>query len=124
MSVSETYLVMFAAIDAADFLMLIWLSVTLLLNFFLIFHPERITRNMNSYLLALYALFAVFIIGRWGVIVVKVMDMLAALREAGESLPPQALSMTFGLAGVAFLIGFTLLTLQHLRTRRSRVRVI
>jgi uncharacterized membrane protein len=124
MSVSETYLVMFAAIDAADFLLLIWLSVTLLLNFLLVFHPERITRTMNSYLLALYALFAVFIIGRWGVIVSKVMDMLAALREAGESLPPQALSMTFGLAGVVFLMGFTLLTLQHLRSRRSRVRVI
>ncbi|MDA0926665.1 MAG: hypothetical protein O2861_01145 [Proteobacteria bacterium] len=124
MSVSETYLVMFAAIEAADFLLVIWLAVTLLLNFILIFHPERVTRTMNSYLLALYSLFALFVIGRWGVLVSKVMDMLAALRDAGESLPPQSLTMTFGLAGVVFLLGFTCLTLQHLRSRRGRTRVI
>lgn len=124
MSVSETYLVMFAAIEAADFLLLIWLAVTLLLNSLLVFHPERVTRPMNNCLLALYSLFAVFVVGRWGVIVGKVMDLLAALREAGESLPAQGLSLTFGLAGVLFLLGFTVLTLQHLRSRRSRVRVI
>jgi len=122
--VSETYLVMFAAIEAADFPLLIWLSVTVLLNYFLVFHPERVTRTMNSYLLALYLLFVVFIIGRWGLIASKVMDMLAGLRAAGEFLPPRSLSMSFGLAGVGFVLGFTLLTLQHLRSRRSRLRVI
>lgn len=124
MSVSETYLVMFAAIEAADSLLLIWLSVTVLLNYFLVFQPERATRTMNSYLLALYLLFVVFIIGRWGLIASKILDMLAGLREAGEVLPPRSLSMSFGLAGAGFVLGFTLLTLQHLRSRRSRVRVI
>ena len=124
MSVSETYLVLFAAIDAADFLLVIWLSVTILLNLLILFHPERITRILNTLLIALYTLFSVFIIGRWGVIVSKVMDMLSSLREAGETLPPQILTSVLGLAGLVFLLGLYLLTIQHLRSRRSRVRVI
>ena len=124
MSVSETYLVLFAAIEAADLLLVIWLAVTLLLNLLILFHPERITRTINSVLIALYSLFSVFIIGRWGVIVAKVMDLLTALRETGEALPPQALTSVFGLAGLVFLLGFVGLTIQHLRSRRSHIRVI
>ena len=124
MSVAETYLALFAAIDAADFLLVIWLTVTLLLNALILFHPERITRSMNTLLITLYVLFSVFIIGRWGVIVARVMEFLNSLREAGEALPPQSLSMVFGLAGVLFLLGFSVITLQHLRSKRGRVRVI
>ena len=124
MSVAETYDVLFAAIAAADFLILVWLLVTIALNLFVFFCSDRLSQSMNTVLQVLYTLFALFILGRWGIIASKVTDFLDSLRMEGESLPPQAISMVFGLLGLLFLLAFSLITIFYLRSRLRRTRVI
>lgn len=124
MSVSETYGVLFAAIGAADFLLVIWLAVTIALNTFVFFCSERIEQGVYKCLQALYLLFAIFIIGRWGVVVSKVTELIDSLRDAGESLPPASITAFFGLAGLIFVIAFSAVTLRYLRSGIRKTRVI
>lgn len=124
MSVSETYLVTFAAASAADFLLAMWLAITIALNALVFFYLERIEQTVNNCLQALYVLFSIFIIGRWGIIVSKVTELLESLHKSGETLPPGSLSMLFGLVGVMFMVSFSIATILYLRSGRKRTRII
>ncbi len=124
MSVSETYVVMFAAVSAGNFLLAMWLAATIALNALIFFNSDRIEKTVNNCLQALYLLFSIFIIGRWVIIASTVTEFLDSLREAGETLPPGSLTMVFELAGLAFMVGFSLVTILYLRSGLRRTRVI
>ena len=124
MTVAETYLVLFAALGTADTLFFGWLLVTALVCGLVIFKADSLTRVMSNWLLVLYGLFAVVVIGRWGIVLTKVLDLLDALRELGESLPAQQISMVFGIAAIALFFLGSGVTIRLILGKRSRVRVI
>lgn len=124
MTVAETYLVFFAAIDTADSLFVIWLAGTLIVNAAVYFLADKTTQSINTWILILYGLFAVALLGRWGVTLNKVMDLAQSLRDHGESLPASGVTATLGVAMAVLCILSSAITLSHLWSRRRKVRII
>ena len=124
MTIAEIYLVLFSALGTADTLFLGWVVVSVAACTAVIFFSDRFTRVMSNWLLTLYLLFCVVMVGRWGIVLSKVLDLLAMLREQGESLPAPQISMIFGLATIAVYFIGSVVTARLILARRSRIRVI
>jgi len=66
MTIAETYLVLFAALETADKLFLAWIAVSLIACATALFFNDRLARVNSNWLLILNLLFALVIAGRWG----------------------------------------------------------
>jgi hypothetical protein len=104
MTVAETCLVLFAALETADKLSLAWIAVSLIACATVLFFNDRLTRAMSNWLLVLYLLFSLVMAGRWGVVLSKVLDLLGSMREQGERFLSPQISLVLGLASIAIFL--------------------
>lgn len=124
MTLADTYLVFFAAVNTADMLFAIWLGGTIVVYGAMHYQGDKLSNSISTLVLLVYSLFAIPLIVRWVIALNKIIEFADLLREQGEAMPPAQVSAVIGFGSLLFVILLTLFTLRQIWSRRRKVRVI
>ena len=120
MTLADTYLVFFAAVNTADLLFAIWLGGTIVVYGAVHYQGDKLSNKARSGLFLFYGLFAIPLVVRWIIALLKALEYANLLRDQGESMPPALVSAVIGFGSLLFVILLTFFTLRQIWPRAKK----